>query len=227
VTPARVARTLFADAEATRFYLIPDGVFLPEGPLVLRSMAGGLRAIDPSSAQAYAIEEGHARRLMKGAITGVMTDASVAIQQLGVLLATYGKAAEQPIRLLDEERRQRERAERVAQVLGVEVEAAEDREVVRTRLAELLIELEAELRCRSDAFEKGSDTTDFLERLDVALKLASEEAIAEHDALASTMPLVLREAFQAHAIQDPLREVKVALQALREHLESIHDREEG
>ncbi len=226
MTPEDVARALYTDADATRFYLIPDGVFLPLGPVTLRSMAGGLRAIDPDFAGSYAIEEGHARRLMKGAITGVLGDASTAVSQLGILLATYGKAAEQQILVLNEELRERERAERVAKVLGVEQEEAEDREAVRMRLAELLIELETELRHRSDVFEKGADMKGFLQRFDLVLKLASEEVLAEHDPFAATMPLVLREAFQTHDIQVQLREVKVALHALRENMESMHDMDE-
>jgi hypothetical protein len=226
VNPADVARALYMDAEATRFYLIPDGVFLPEGPVRLRSMSGGLRAIDPDHAGAYAIDEGHARRLMKGAITGALGDATRSVAQLGILLATFGKAAEQPIQILDEQLRDRERAARVAEILGIDEAEAADRESVRLRLAELLKELETEIRHRDDAFEKGADMKDFQARFDVVLRLASEEVAAEYDPFAATIPLALREAFQSRDIQHQLKEVKVALHALREGVESMNDLEE-
>lgn len=226
MNPKDVARALYMDAEATRFYLIPDGVFLPEGPVRLRSMSGGLRSIDPDASGGYAIDEGHARRLMKGAITGVLGDASRSVTQLGILMATYGKAAEQDILVLNEQLRDRERAARVAEVLEVTVEEATDREFVRQRLAELLIELETEIRHREDAFEKGADFEAFKARFEIVLKLASEEVLAEHDPFAATMPLALREAFQSRDIQEQLHDVKVALHSLREGVESINDLDE-
>jgi hypothetical protein len=188
-------------------------------------MHGGLRAVDPVTVKVYEIRSNHARRLMKGAITGVLGDATRAVSQLGILLATFGKAAEQPILFLNEPRRQAERAERVAEVLGIEIEQAEDRELVRGRLAELLVEMETELRHR-DVLAKDADTKAFREHFQKILTLAAEEVAAEHDPFAGTMPLALREAFQSHDIQERLREVAVMLHSLREGVESMNDLDE-
>jgi hypothetical protein len=222
MTPTEVARALYASEDAQRFFLIADGVFLPLGRLTLRSMTGGLRAVDPEVARAYEITAAHARRLMKGAITGALGEASEAVQQLGILLAVFGKAAETDVLVLDEERRRSERAARLASVLGVSPDEADDREVVRGRLAEVLIELEAELRS-ADVMRRGADAAAFRAHFQRIMQLAAEEVAAEHDPFAGTMPLALRQAFQDHSIQQRLREVAVLLQSTREAVEDVDD----
>ena len=112
------------------------------------------------------------------------------------------------------------------QRISIEEAEAHDREAVRLRLAEVFQELETEIRHRDDAMVKGADTKEVLERFDLLMGLVSEEVAAEYDPFAATMPLVLREAFQSRELQHQLKEVKVALQAVREHVESINDLEE-
>ena len=222
MTPEAVARTLYATDDARGFYLIPDGVFLPLGPLRLRSMSGALRAVDAAVARAYAIDPRHARRLMKDAITGAMRQASEQIEQLGVLIAVFGKAAEQPVLALDEDRIAAERATRIAAVLGIEPDEAGDREVIRGRIAELLIELDAELR-GPDALRHRADVAAFQQRFQLLLTLAAEEVAAEVNAAGAALPLALREAFQDHGVQQQLRDVAVLLQHTREAVQDVND----
>ncbi len=220
MTPAEVAHALHATEGVDRFFLIPDGVFLPLGPLRLRSMSGGLRAVDPDVVVVYELEEVHARRLMKGAITGALMQASHVLEQLGVFIAVFGKAAEQPIVTLDTDYAAERRAERMAEVLQLPLEQARDPEIVRGRLAELLIELEVQLQS-PDLLDRDADRTAFREQFQRILQVAADQVIAEHEQAASTMPLALRQAFQDHRIQQKLRDVGALLQNVREAAEDL------
>jgi len=222
MTPAMVAAALHADADMERFFLIPDGVFLPLGPLRLRSMTGGLRAVDPEVATAYELTEAHARRLLKGAITGALQEASASIQQLGILLAVFGKAAQQPVDILDPAVARERRAERMAEVLDLPLEQARDPDVVRGRLAELLIELQVQLESQ-DVTSPDADLDAFRDQFHQILRVAADQVIAEHEEAATIMPLALRQAFQDYDIQQQLREVGALLQNIREGAEDLTD----
>jgi hypothetical protein len=220
MTPTQVAESLFATEGVDRFFLIPRGVFLPLGPMRLRSMSGLLRAVDPEVAPAYEIDEVHARRLMKGAITGALVQASDVLQQIGVMMAVFGKAAEQPVVTLDTEWLAVQRAQRLATTLGLSLDDATDHEIVRTRLGELLAELQVELQS-DDVLDPEADREGFRERFQRILQVAAELTLAEHEQVASTMPLALRQAFQDHRIQQKLRDVGALLQRVREGAEDL------
>jgi len=222
MTPQQVAEALCADDGMQRFFLIPKGVFLPLGELRLRTMTGGLRAVDPEVVRVYELTEAHARRLMKGAITGALQEASVSLQQLGVLVAVFGQAARQPVEILDASWAQERRAQRMAEVLALPIEQARDPEVVRGRLAELLIELQVQLES-DDVTNPEFDTTAFQEKFQQILQVAADQVIAEHEEAATVMPLALRQAFQDYGIQQQLRDVGALLQQVREAAEDLSE----
>jgi len=222
VTPGQVAAALCATSDMERFFLIPDGVFLPLGGLQLRTMTGGLRAVDPEVARNYELTEAHARRLMKGAITGALMEASTSIQQLGILLAVFGKAARQPVSILDPAWAQEQRAQRMAEVLGLPIDQTRDPELVRGRLAELLIELQVQLETQ-DVTDAELDLSDFKVQFQRILQVAADQVVAEHEEAATLMPLALRQAFQDYDIQQQLREVGALLQQVGEAAEDLAD----
>lgn len=58
-----MAATLYADAEQKHYFLVPDELTLPTGPLVLRSLTGRRLTVDPEAAAPHEIPEEDAKKM--------------------------------------------------------------------------------------------------------------------------------------------------------------------
>lgn len=59
-----MGRTLYATDDQTRFFLVPDDATLPAGDLVVRSLTGRKRSVDPTVLDVYEVPEEEAKRLV-------------------------------------------------------------------------------------------------------------------------------------------------------------------
>ncbi|HEU4557929.1 MAG TPA: hypothetical protein VFS20_08775, partial [Longimicrobium sp.] len=85
---AAARRTLWRDEARRRFYLVPDGVELAAGPLVLRSGASRQMAVDEGSAAPYEVSKDEARAFLDarldGFVGGVKQSVEDVLARLGI-----------------------------------------------------------------------------------------------------------------------------------------------
>ena len=59
------SRTLYASGSPKRFFHVPDGASPPAGALVLTALDGRTLHVDPAAAEAWAVAEDVARRILE------------------------------------------------------------------------------------------------------------------------------------------------------------------
>lgn len=108
--------TLYANETQTRFYLIPDDADVASGGLILRSLTGRRKDVDPDAARSFEVPEDRAKELAREEIGKVTRQASQFLSGVGSFLQDAAKKTKEQ----QEARKKRpNRAANVADALGV------------------------------------------------------------------------------------------------------------
>lgn len=115
----REGHTLFATEGAPRrYFLIPDGTEVPEGPLAMSSLTGRRLSADPDIAALWEVEEAEARVLAGEQMERALRRVGSAMSGMKQVLEAAGAAQKAGTDAAAEARRAAQR-QRVAETLGV------------------------------------------------------------------------------------------------------------
>ena len=182
-----MAPTLYSDDGNEHWYLVPDGVDLPEGPLRLYSWTKGIQHVDPAAVAPHEVSEDEAKEALRELLTAGVNKLGGWMRGLGEAVAQRMQRAQDPDVIAHRAALDAQHA-RVAKALGLSgADALRDPDAVAAGLKRLQGELldaaeatrgsasEAELRARMDAVKaylasQGQEPPDTVEELGEALR---------------------------------------------------------
>lgn len=82
MSAASTSRTLWTDDASNRFYLVPDAVELPPGPLRLRAGASRHRDVDPATVAPYEVSREEARAFLDARFGAYVADVKGSVRGL-------------------------------------------------------------------------------------------------------------------------------------------------
>ncbi len=208
-----MSHTLYSNPDHTVFYYIPDDVELPGGALVLQSLTGKRREVDPQAALAYEVPEERAQEITREIVAGFSRGIG---RFLAGTLDMMRTAQREP------DSSQKPRTTNVAEALGLsEEQLANDPDAVIQGIREAGKGLQQTLR-QSWSADKVSEEV-ARERLEALAKLAREEVAPALADAVRNMPDALRDLMEDRDLEQDVRDATEKLESIGDKIRALRE----